>query len=50
MVRLGVTPEINAVSTIMVGLVATGVVIASFVHKRNENRIAKSEMLAGSAP
>lgn len=50
MVRLGVTPEINAVSTIMVGLVATGVVIASFVHKRNENRIAKSEILAGSAP
>jgi len=33
-VRLGVTPEINAVSTILVGIVAVGVVAASFANKR----------------
>ena len=35
-VRLGVTPEINAVCTILVGLVATGVIAASIVTKRRE--------------
>lgn len=33
-VRLGVTPEINAVSTILVGLVATGVLVATWVSRR----------------
>jgi putrescine transport system permease protein len=33
MVRLGVTPEINAVSTILVGLVALGVVSAALINK-----------------
>jgi putrescine transport system permease protein len=33
-VRLGVTPEINAVSTILVGLVAAGVIVASLINKR----------------
>jgi len=33
-VRLGVTPEINAVSTILVGLVATGVLLASYLNRR----------------
>ncbi len=33
-VRLGVTPEINAVSTILVGLVTLGVIVASIVNKR----------------
>lgn len=33
-VRLGVTPEINAISTIMVGLVAIGVLAASLLTKR----------------
>ncbi len=36
-VRLGVSPEINAVCTILIGLVATGVIIASVVGKlRND--------------
>lgn len=35
-VRLGVTPEINAVSTIIIGLVSAGVIIASLVAKRQE--------------
>ncbi|WP_306119188.1 MULTISPECIES: ABC transporter permease [unclassified Roseitalea] len=33
-VRLGVTPEINAVSTILIGLVAIGVITATLVNKR----------------
>ena len=33
-VRLGITPEINAVSTILVGLVTVGVLVASLVQKR----------------
>lgn len=39
--RLGVTPEINAISTILVGIVAIGVVITSLLHKRRE---AKREL------
>ena len=38
MVRLGVTPEINAVSTILVGLVALGVVKASIIGKRQKQQ------------
>ncbi len=37
-VRLGVTPEINALSTILIGFVATGVVIASWIDKRGRMR------------
>lgn len=33
--RLGVTPEINAVSTILIGIVATGVLIASILQRKN---------------
>ena len=36
MVRLGVTPEINAVSTIIVGLVTLGVVTAVIIGKRKK--------------
>jgi putrescine transport system permease protein len=35
-VRLGVTPEINAVSTILIGLVTTGVVAATIVTRRRQ--------------
>ncbi|HYD15653.1 MAG TPA: ABC transporter permease [Hyphomicrobium sp.] len=37
-VRLGVTPEINAVSTIMIGLVTIGVLVASYTTKRASER------------
>ena len=37
-VRLGVTPEINAVSPILVGLVALGVVSASIIGKRQKQQ------------
>lgn len=33
-IRLGVSPEINALSTILIALVATGVIVASLVSKR----------------
>ena len=33
-VRLGVKPEINAICTIMISVVALGVVIAAFVGNR----------------
>ncbi len=45
-VRLGVTPEINAVSTILVGLVASGVLIASWVGRRQERQRIVDQQLA----
>ena len=49
-VRLGVTPEINAVCTILVGLVATGVLAASIVTRRQELRREQEEREALAAP
>lgn len=46
--RLGVTPEINAVSTILIGIVACGVVIASMMHKRQVRRKERDQHLATS--
>jgi len=37
MLRLGFTPEINAVSTILVGLVAVGIISVLLIGKRNSN-------------
>lgn len=37
-VRLGVTPEINAISTIMIGVVTLGVIAASLVNRRAQIR------------
>ena len=34
-VRLGVTPEINAVCSVLIGFVTIGVIIASILQKRN---------------
>jgi len=45
-VRLGVTPEINAVSTLMIGLVAGGVIAASIVNKRRAVQRARDEQAA----
>ena len=49
-VRLGVTPEINAVSTILIGLVAIGVIAASLVTKRREAERERAERLAAATP
>ena len=40
-VRLGVKPEINAICTIMIAVVAVGVVGAALISKRNELRRAQ---------
>ena len=45
-VRLGVTPEINAVCTILIGLVTIGVVAASIVTKRREVERRRAEHMA----
>ena len=42
-VRLGVSPEINALSTIMIGIVATGVIIASLISKSSITRQGQGE-------
>ena len=45
-VRLGVTPEINAVSTILIAVVALGVIIASIATRRAEVERQRAERLA----
>ena len=46
-VRLGVSPKINAVSTILIGVVTLGVVIASIVNRRQTaNREQEARVLA----
>ncbi|WP_062206878.1 ABC transporter permease [Aureimonas sp. AU12] len=48
-VRLGVTPEINAISTILIGVVSVGVVAASILTRRQERRRVRDERLAAEA-
>lgn len=45
-VRLGVTPEINAACTILIGIVAVGVIAASLVNKRREVQRLRDEQAA----
>ncbi|TPW28280.1 ABC transporter permease subunit [Martelella alba] len=45
-IRLGVSPEINALSTILLVLVATGVVAASLISRRAIRRRQRDETLA----
>ena len=47
-VRLGVTPEINAVCTVLVVLVTIGVIAASLVTKRREVTRQRDERLAAA--
>ncbi|MEO0667844.1 MAG: ABC transporter permease subunit [Pseudomonadota bacterium] len=48
-VRLGVSPEINALSTILIGLVTVGVVVASLATKRAAVQAARDEQAAARA-
>jgi putrescine transport system permease protein len=48
-VRLGVTPEINAVSTIMIAFVTVGVLIASYMTKMQTARIERDRRAADAA-
>ena len=45
-VRLGVTPEINAVCTILIAVVTIGVIIASIATKRREAQRIRDEQAA----
>ena len=45
-VRLGVTPDINALATLMVLTVATGVVIAAWLLRRQERQRERDQQLA----
>lgn len=45
-VRLGVSPEINALSTLMIGIVTVGVITASLVSKRNSVRAQRDVQAA----
>jgi putrescine transport system permease protein len=48
-VRLGVTPEINAVCTLLIGVVALGVIAASLVNKRRAVQRKRDEQAARQA-
>ena len=48
-VRLGVSPEINALSTIMIAIVTVGVVTASLISKRAAVRAREDEQAAARA-
>ncbi|OHZ35335.1 ABC transporter permease [Agrobacterium vitis] len=47
-VRLGVTPEINAVCTILIAVVTLGVIIASIGTKRRELQRQRDELIAAA--
>ncbi len=47
-VRLGVNPSVNALATIMVLVVATGVIISAIWMKRAEKRRAREMRMAES--
>ncbi|OUD10342.1 putrescine ABC transporter permease PotI [Marivivens niveibacter] len=46
-VRLGVSPEINALSTIMIGIVTIGVITFSVINKRQIAQRLRDEKMAG---
>ena len=46
MIRFGVTPEINAICTILIGLVTVGVIVASIASKRTELQRMRDEQAA----
>jgi putrescine transport system permease protein len=48
-VRLGVSPEVNALATIMVLLVATGVVLSAIYMRRQEKRRKREEQMAAAS-
>jgi len=45
-VRLGVTPEINAVSTLLIAIVTVGVIAAAIINKRREVQRQRDEQAA----
>jgi len=48
-VRLGVSPDVNALATLMVSLVAIGVVASALFLQRRERRLAREMRMALAA-
>jgi putrescine transport system permease protein len=48
-VRLGVTPEINAISTLLIGIVTVGVLTAAYITKRQSDRTERERRKAFGA-
>ncbi|KIC22931.1 MULTISPECIES: ABC transporter permease [unclassified Leisingera] len=48
-VRLGVSPEINALSTMLIGIVTFGVIAASLINRRQERRQKQENRAAAAA-
>ena len=48
-VRLGVSPKINALSTLMIAIVAIGVISASLINKRSVTKRLKDEQEAAAS-
>ncbi|NBR54155.1 MAG: putrescine ABC transporter permease PotI, partial [Rhodobacteraceae bacterium] len=48
-VRLGVSPKINALSTIMIAIVAFGVITASLINKRSVTKRLRDEQEAAAS-
>jgi len=46
-VRMGVSPEINALSSILIGLVASGVILASLILKQRTVRLKREKRVGG---
>ena len=49
-VKLGVSPDINALATIIIGVVATGILIAIIALRRQEKRRIRDTQMAMSVP
>jgi putrescine transport system permease protein len=49
-VRLGLSPEINALATIMISVVALGVIAASLLIARQDRAQRRDALLAGASP
>lgn len=48
-VKLGVSPDVNAMASIIIGVVAVGVVLAALVMRRQEHKRQSDVQLANSS-
>ena len=46
-VRLGISPEVNALATIIIGVVALGVILASWQIRKSRKSLQKKTMKIG---
>ena len=48
-VKLGVSPDVNALATIIIGIVAIGIILAAIDMRRQEVRRTKDVQMAAAA-